>query len=183
MLHASELNAREGRPASQITCIEPYPRKALLQLKGVNLLKQMCQAVPNSVFSQLRPGDLLFIDSSHSVKVGSDVIRIYLEIIPSLPARVFIHIHGINFPYLYNRSTLSPFFMNNSQEAALLAALLTGNQRLWVLSSLSALHYDRPREMKSLLADYEPEANIDGLCPSYPPTGHSPDSIWLETRS
>jgi hypothetical protein len=182
MLHASELNAKDGRLASQITCIEPYPRAPLKQLTGVNLLQQQCQAVPNNVFSQLRAGDLLFIDSSHAVKVGSDVIRIYLEIIPSLSAGVFVHIHDINFPYLYNRSTLSPYFMHNSQETALLAALLTGNQRLAVLSSLSALHYDRPREMKSLLTDYEPQANIDGMWASYPAQGDFPHSIWLETR-
>jgi len=182
MMHASELNAREGRPASQITCIEPYPREALRQLKGVNLLEQPCQTVPISVFSELQAGDLLFVDSSHAVKVGSDVIRIFLQIIPSLPAGVFIHIHDINFPYLYNRSTLSPFFMINSQETALLAALLTDNKRIAVLGSLSALHYDRPREMKLLLADYEPQTNINGLFSSYPPIGHAPNSIWLETR-
>lgn len=183
MLHASELNSREDRPASHITCVEPYPRAALRQLKGTNLLQQPCQAVPHSVFEQLRAGDLLFIDSSHAVKVGSDVIRIYLEIIPNLAAGVFIHIHDINFPYLYNRSTLTPYFMHSSQEAALLAALLTGNEHMSVLASLSALHYDRPQEMKSLLTDYEPQANSEGMWASYPPQGDFPDSIWLETHA
>jgi hypothetical protein len=182
MLHASELNAGEGRPASQVTCIEPYPGAPLRQLKGVNLLKQPCQAVPKSIFTQLRAGDLLFIDSSHAVKVGSDVIRIYLEIIPNLSAGVFIHIHDINLPYVYNRSTLTPYFMHSSQETALLTALLIGNKHLCVLSSLSALHYERAREMKALLADYEPQANIDGMWASYPPQGDFPDSIWLKTR-
>jgi hypothetical protein len=182
MLHASGLNAREGRSASEITCVEPYPRAPLRRLDGVRLLQQPCQAIPNDVFSQLRAGDLLFIDSSHAVKVGSDVIRIYLEIIPNLSAGVFVHIHDINFPYFYSRSTLSPYFMHNSQEAALLAALLTGNKRLSVLSSLSALHYDRPAEMKMLLADYEPQANVEGMWASYPPHGDFPHSIWLVTR-
>ncbi|MGB8802818.1 MAG: class I SAM-dependent methyltransferase [Candidatus Acidiferrales bacterium] len=182
MQRASEINANEGRTASQITCVEPYPRKALQKLEGVRLLKQLCQEVPRSVFSELRAGDLLFVDSSHAVKAGSDVIRIYLEIIPNLPARVFIHIHDINLPYLYIRSTLSPFFMQNTQETALLAALLTGNQHLSVLASLSALHYDRQRELKSLLPDYDPEENIEGLSSCYPLKGHAPSSIWLETR-
>ena len=182
MLHASELNAKEGRAPSQITCIEPYPRRALQDLQGVILMKQPCQSVPGGVFAQLRAGDLLFIDSSHAVKVGSDVIRIYLEIIPKLPAGVFVHIHDINLPYLYNRSTLSPFFMQNSQETALLVALLTGNDHLRVLASLSALHYDRQPELKALFADYDPEENIEGLFSSYPRKGHAPNSIWLQTR-
>jgi hypothetical protein len=182
MLQASERNAKEGRTASQITCIEPYPRKGLLEIQGINLLKQICQEIPRTVFSELSAGDLLFVDSSHSVKAGSDVIRIFLEIIPNLPAGVFIHIHDINLPYLYNRSTLSPFFMQNSQETAILAALLTGNKRLSVLASLSALHYDRTQDLKSLFADYEPEANFEGLFSCYPRKGHAPNSIWLQTR-
>jgi hypothetical protein len=182
MLRASELNAKEGRTASEITCVEPYPRKALRELKGVRLLKQMCQEVPRTVFSELRAGDLLFVDSSHAVKVGSDAIRIYLEIIPNLPAGVFIHVHDINLPYLYNRSTLSPFFMHNSQENVLLAALLTGNEHLSVLAALSALHYDRPQELKNLLPEYDPDGNIEGLSSCYPLKGHAPSSIWLQTR-
>lgn len=182
MVRASELNAKEGQTVSQILCVEPYPRTALQRLQGVRLLKQMCQEVPRSVFSELRAGDLLFIDSSHAVKVGSDVIRIYLEIIPNLPTGVFIHIHDINLPYLYIRSTLSPLFMQNTQETALLAALLMGNEHLSVLAALSALHYDRPRELKNLLPDYDPDGNFEGLSSRYPLKGHAPSSIWLQTR-
>jgi hypothetical protein len=181
-LHASKLNANEGRGASEVTCIEPYPREALRRLEGVRLLNQPCQSVPGTLFSQLREGDLLFIDSSHAVKVGSDVIRIYMDIIPSLAPGVFVHIHDINFPYLYNRSTLTSFFMQNSQESVLLAALLSGNARLSVLASLSALHYDRSREMKSVLRDYDPQDNMEGMWASYLPPGDFPSSIWLETR-
>ena len=183
MLQASKRNTDEGRAASEITCVEPYPREALRRLEGVRLLHQPCQAVPLDLYSQLRAGDFLFIDSSHAVKVGSEVIRIFMEIIPSLAPGVFIHIHDINFPYLYNRSTLSSYFMQNSQETALLAALLTGNKRLSVLASLSALHYDRPIEMQRVLKDYEPQDNIEGTWASYQPSRDFPSSIWLETRS
>ncbi len=181
MLEASKLNVRDGRPEIRITCIDPYPRKSLQGVNNITVMKQTCQAAPRAVFSQLQAGDLLFIDSSHAVKVGSDVIRIYLDIIPSLPAGVFIHIHDINLPYLYSRSTLSAYFHTNSQETTLLTALLTNNKRLSLLTSLSALHYDRPQRMKSLLSDYMPQGNIEGLCPSYPVQGHFPSSTWLLT--
>jgi Methyltransferase domain len=181
MLHASEMNAKEGRLASGITCIEPYPRKALRQLQDITLLKLPCQAVPISVFSQLVAGDLLFIDSSHAVKVGSDVLRIYLEIIPRLPSGVFIHVHDINLPYLYNRSTLSSFFMQGSQETSILVALLTENRRLTVLASLSALYYDRTEELRTILSDFKPQPTVYGLCPSHTLAGHAPNSIWLQT--
>jgi Methyltransferase domain len=181
MVHAAALNGRDGRPSSKITCVEPHPHKALEELSGVTLIKQPCQAVSSDVFSQLRAGDLLFIDSSHAVKVGSDVIRIYLDIIPNLPSGVFVHVHDINLPYLYDRSTLSSYYRNNSQETALLAALLIGNQHLSVLASLSALHYDRSRALAELLSDYRPQGNENGLCPFYPPTGTFPNSIWIKT--
>ena len=182
MLKASELNINDGRPRTQITCVDPYPRKSLHDFENIVIMKQACQAAPRAIFSQLRSGDLLFIDSSHAVKVGSDVIRIYLDIIPSLPAGVFIHIHDVNLPYLYSRSTLSAYFHTNSQETALLAALLTNNKRLSLLASLSGLHYDRPQMMKSLLSDYMPQGNMEGLCPSYPVQGHFPSSAWLRTN-
>jgi predicted O-methyltransferase YrrM len=181
MVHAATLNEQEGRPPSQITCVEPYPSEALQNLPKVTLIKQVCQAVSSSVFCQLQAGDLLFVDSSHAVKVGSDVIRIYLEIVPNLPAGVFIHVHDINLPYLYDRSTLSSYYTNNSQETALLAALLIGNSHLSVLAALSALHYDASRDLGELLSDYHPQANEEGLCPSYPPKGTFPNSVWIKT--
>jgi hypothetical protein len=68
----------------------------------------------------MEAGDLLFIDSSHAVKTGSEVLRIYLEIIPGLPAGVYVHVHDINLPYLYSRDALSAYYA--SQETALCAA-------------------------------------------------------------
>lgn len=181
MLHASDLNLQMGRCRSQITCIDPYPTKRIQEVANISVLKQPCQAVSHAIFAQLRRGDLLFIDSSHAVKVGSDVIRIYLDVIPSLPPGVFLHIHDVNLPYLYDRSTLSSYFFANSQETALLTALLTQNAHLAVLSSLSALHYDRPQELVELVSDYKPQASFQGLCLSYPPEGHFPNSIWVQT--
>jgi methyltransferase family protein len=179
MLHASELNEKEGRSSSQITCVEPYPSKMLQHDPRISLIPQPCQTAPDSTFQQLRPGDLLFVDSSHSVKVGSDVIRIYLDIIPKLQPGVFIHIHDIFLPYLYQRAVLDEFY--GSQETALLLALLTNNQHLFVLACLSALHYDRTDAMRSLLPDYQPQPNLDGLNVEYPPRGHFPSSCWLRT--
>jgi hypothetical protein len=179
LLRASEMNLQEGRAGSQIFAIEPYPKKALRDLGKTTHLEQLCQTVPLSVFAQLKAGDLLFIDSSHAVKVGSDVIRIYLDIIPSLPPGVFIHIHDIYLPYLYPRSMLSyPFAW---QETALLLALLKNNQHMSVLACLSALHYDRTDKLVALLSDYQPQSNSEGLCVSFPAVGHFPNSLWLRT--
>jgi hypothetical protein len=182
MLHASRLNEKAGRPPSRITCIEPYPRRAFYRIGNVTHIQRLCQAVPQSVFAQLQSADLLFVDSSHAVKVGSDVIRIYLDIIPRLPRGVFIYIDDINLPYAYSRYVLSERFFSASQETALLLALLTNNEHLSVLACLSALHYDRAQELMELLSDYRPQANLEGLYRPSPPTANFVDSIFLQTR-
>src|SRR5216684_3537336 len=85
MLHAVRLNQQEGQRGSRLICIEPYPTKGFAHLEGIKHVRDLCQAVPMSLFRELRAGDLLFVDSSHAVKTGSDTQRIYLEIIPQLP--------------------------------------------------------------------------------------------------
>ena len=179
MLHAANLNHNRGKPQSRITCIDPYPRKAFSNVSNVHHLEQPCQTVAPAVFSELRAGDLLFVDSSHSVKVGSDVIRIYLEILPGLPSGVFVHIHDVFLPYIYPRTALSELW--GWQETALLLALLMNNPHLAVLACLSALHYDRTEKVAGVLWDYRPQANFEGLCTAYPPRGDFPCSLWLRT--
>ena len=146
----------------------------------MRLLALPCQEVPLPVFDELQDGDLLFIDSSHAVKVGSEVPRIYLEILPRLRPGVFVHIHDVFLPYLYPPDILSwPFWA--WQETVLLAALLTNNPKLEVLFCLSGLHHARPSELCRLLPDYRPRAMQGGLFADGGP-GHYPSSIWLRTR-
>jgi Methyltransferase domain len=177
--NASDMNRRDGKRPSRITCVEPYPREGFHRIKDIRHLQQTCQTVPHSTFEELRAGDLLSIDSTHSVKVGSDVIRIYLDLIPRLPRGVFVHIHDIFLPYLYQRSVLFNYFA--WQETSLLLALLTNNSRLSTLACLSALHYDRSDQLIGLLPDYRPRDGKDGLDKSSAPRGHFPASFWLRT--
>jgi predicted O-methyltransferase YrrM len=181
MIEAVKRNEEENKPSTKITCIEPYPKPAFKGLPNVQHIQELCQTVSKSVFTELKAGDLLFIDSSHAVKTGSDVVRIYLEIIPSLASGVVIHIHDIFLPYLYPRDVLTHFW--GWQETVLLAALMTSNPQLSVLAGLSALHYDRPKELQALLKDYQPQANEEGLNPNgATPDGHFPSSLWLRSN-
>jgi hypothetical protein len=180
MVNAAKSNNQENKPAARITCIEPYPKPAFRGLSGIRHIQELCQAVPREIFAELEAGDLFFVDSSHAVKTGSDVLRIYLEIIPRLPPGVIVHIHDIFLPYLYSRDALTNFF--DWQETALLAALMTNNSRLSVLTCLSALHYDRSKELRALLSDYQSQANEQGLHVNRTALqGHFPASLWLRT--
>ena len=179
MLHAIRMNEEEGRE-TRVTCIEPFPKEAFHSIKNITHLRQPLQSAPLSLFAGLQAGDFLFVDSSHAVKIGSEVLRIYLDIVPALPAGVFIHVHDINLPYGYPRDALSAYYA--SQETALLLALLTDNSRLSILACLSGLHYDCPDRLQSIMSDYRPEANQEGLPAPGALPAHFPSSIWLLTH-
>src|SRR5215213_8548148 len=111
MLRAANLNEEDRRRRPKITAVEPFPKPAFSNLKGeVTHIEKLCQEVPQEVFDQLGDGDLLFIDSSHAVKTGSDVLHIYFDVIPRLQPGVFVHIHDIHLPYLFHRTVLSDYF-------------------------------------------------------------------------
>lgn len=176
MLNAVSGNQAEGRRASEITCVEPFPRPALRGQPGIRLIDAPVQAVDPQVFESLEAGDLLFVDSSHAVKAGSDLMRIYFEIVPNLADGVYVHIHDISLPYLYPRDVLESYL--GWQESSLVLALLTGNSRLRVLASLSGLHYGSPGELRSILSDYVPEGHEEGVVTDRG-AGHFPSSLYL----
>jgi predicted O-methyltransferase YrrM len=59
------------------------------------LIEQRVQEVPLETFAALRENDVLFIDSSHVSKIGSDVNRLYFDVLPALAPGVLIHIHDV----------------------------------------------------------------------------------------
>ena len=65
------------------------------------ILTSKLEEVPLAQFSQLKQNDILFIDSSHVSKMGSDVNYLIHQILPRLNKGVFIHIHDIPYPFQY----------------------------------------------------------------------------------
>jgi predicted O-methyltransferase YrrM len=177
MVRASRRNVDEGSPGSRIICIEPNPHAGLRNL-DVDLLELPAQAVDLDVFLGLEAGDLLFIDSTHAVRTGSEVVRLYLEVLPRLAPGVLVHIHDIFLPYLFHPNVLAEIF--DWQETALLAALLTGNESLEVLACLSALVLDRPERLRDVLPNLLPRRVESGI--QVDGVGHYPSSVWLCTR-
>ena len=95
---------------SSIRCtfVEPYPERlhSLLRpgdLERSTLIEKPVQRVPLTVFDDLSSGDILFIDSTHVSKTGSDVNHILFKILPRLARGVYIHIHDIFYPFEYPR--------------------------------------------------------------------------------
>lgn len=61
------------------------------------------QDVPLDWFTELEAGDVLFIDSSHVLKTGSDVCDALFRILPALASGVVVHFHDILYPFEYPR--------------------------------------------------------------------------------
>ena len=134
MAAALDMNLKLDGVRGELVTIDPYPdrfpKKALSD--RVHLIPQTVQEVDLDVFLSLQSGDFLFLDSSHVVGIGSDVVREYLEIIPRIAGGVVIHAHDIFIPADYPREAV----LHNLafwSEQYLLQALLTNNPQFQVL--------------------------------------------------
>jgi len=187
MLKAVQLTEKETGNLCEITCIEPFPSPEVQQAE-VKLIPTAVQSVPEQLFQQLGTGDLLFIDSSHVVKTGSDVVFLILEVLPKLKPGVLIHFHDIFLPYDYRPEILDSFF--DWQETSLLQAFLIGNSRIEILFCMSQLHHERPDSLRQAFPEYRPIQISDGLLTNESQKslrddtlGHFPASIFLRVQS
>jgi predicted O-methyltransferase YrrM len=171
--------ADAGHDAMQLLCVDPFPTgylKRLAQAGTIQLLAEPAQTVDLNVLTDIGEGDLLFIDSTHTSKVGSEVNRVIFEVLPRLRPGAMVHFHDILFPYDYSRVVLTSLFFG--RESSLLYAFLLNNSKYRIAACLSMLHYERPQQLKEMLPHYQPAPNADGL--DVPGTkGDFPSSIYL----
>ena len=171
--------ADEVKHPIEVTCVEPYPTANLRRLHAAGrivLKAEPAQITPMATFTDLDDGDLLFIDSTHTIKVGSEVVRLMNEVFGRLRPGVRIHLHDITFPYDYNPRTLEPtiFFW---RETTLLYARLLGDPTLRIDCSLSMLHDAASDAIRAGIPAYVPQPMIDGL--SQRVEGHYPSATYL----
>jgi predicted O-methyltransferase YrrM len=96
----------EGGLETELTFIEPEAERLRSRLRPdddarVRIIEAPVQDVPLEEFQTLRERDVLFIDSSHVLKTGSDVHRELFDILPALAPGVLIHFHDIDYPFEY----------------------------------------------------------------------------------
>ena len=84
-----------------LTCIEPNPDRLNGNRSNIELIQQRVEEIDVDFFSRLEANDILFIDSSHTVKFGSDVCYEFLDVLPVLQPGVWVHVHDIFFPHDY----------------------------------------------------------------------------------
>lgn len=165
----------------QVTCVDPFPTDYLRDLGAagrIELLAQRCQDVPLRALTDLGPGDLLFVDSTHTVAPGSEVNQIVLEVLPLLVPGARVHFHDIFWPYDYQRDLLDDALWFWT-ESTLLHAFMSMNERYSVEVATSYLHYEDPGLLARLVPGYRAQPNDDGLRASG--EGHFPASVYLRS--
>lgn len=124
----------------ELTFIEPYPERLyslMSEQDKVNneIIPKLVQDVGLEKFKELGSNDILFIDSSHVVKAGSDVQHILFKILPTLNIGVYIHFHDIFYPFQYPKSWLIDCKWNWNEEYFVRAFLMYNSQFQIALSS------------------------------------------------
>lgn len=163
---AITANIKDGTPCDY-QIYDPYPPD-WLPLPGDSILKKVrAEDLKDDLFLSLTDSDILFVDTTHTVKLGGDVNRVILEALPLLAPGVHVHFHDIFLPYSYPRSffTEHEFFW---AEQYLLQAFLAFNNEFETEIALHALFRDRRTELNKLL----PSVRNAG-CPS---------SFWLRRK-
>ena len=153
---------------SHIISVDPEPRIELPSHFEANrtLYRLPLQKIPVDMFQALGKNDIVFVDTSHSVKKGSDVNHIVLEVLPKLNRDVFVHFHDIFLPWDYPKQ----WFQRGTflTEQYLLQAYLVENTRYEVMLGLYALSRIDPDGFKHLVPDFTPYF-------------HGPSAFWLRS--
>jgi predicted O-methyltransferase YrrM len=171
-LHA---NAADGAPGT-LVCIDPHVRPAVGALDGVTVVAREVQDVQPSFFTGLSLDDILFIDSTHVVKLDGDVPHLYLEVLPVLRSGVAVHAHDVHFPYNVPHPA-EEYVLRRTwpmlwTEAMLVQAFLAFNPSFRVILSLPLLRHHDEDFLRRVVPDYQ----------SMDPTDYDTHfgSLWFE---
>lgn len=154
-----DVNDKYFDGSLSLTFIEPYPERlySLLSDKDrqqVTILVQGLQSIDKGLFKSLQAGDILFIDSTHVAKTGSDLLYLFFEILPVINTGVYIHFHDIfnNFEYLpFHFESYNGFGWN---ENYFLRAFLMYNPAFEIVLFTNYLDNRYKEQLLSLMPDY-----------------------------
>jgi predicted O-methyltransferase YrrM len=170
-----DTNERFMDCSMRLTFIEPDSKRLRKLLRpddeqSVTIIEQRIQRVDPTILDQLDASDMLFVDSSHVSKPGSDVNYILFELLPKLRPGVLVHFHDVPYPFEYPRKWFELGVSWN--EAYLVRAFLQYNAhfhiRFWN-DYMMTHHHDTVRRLMPLCTD--------------PPAFGVGGSLWLQKAS
>jgi hypothetical protein len=162
-----DVNDRFLGNSVDFTFIDPNPQRLLAGLNDddrvtARIMPKPIQEVPVGIVDELGLGDILFVDSSHVSRIGSDVNHILFNLLPRLAVGVHVHIHDIYYPFEYPQEMVLGGCVVN--EAYLLRAFLQHNSDFEITI------------WNDFLARFHAE-KVDSLMPLA--SRHSGAALWL----
>jgi hypothetical protein len=135
--------------SSRCTFVEPDPALLLSLVdkddrERLDIVARPVQDVDLSLFDELAGGDVLFVDSTHVAKVGSDVNHLVFQVLPRLARGVVVHFHDIEYPFEYPKRWIYEGRAWN--EVYLMRAFLQYNDTFEIVlypSYLARFHHER----------------------------------------
>lgn len=155
----------------RVTLVEPYPALVTSLLKPgdverIAIIGQPVQAVGPDLVAGLEPDDILFIDSTHVAKTGSDVLHELFTLLPAVQPGVHVHFHDVFWPFEYPR-----------------AWAVDGNYGWNELYFLRAFLTDNPNWRITFFADHFAKLARDEIAPVLAQTGGDlGGGLWLTRR-
>lgn len=125
------LMAAEKNKNTQVICIEPNPTAHFLEIsKNIKFEHKKVEDCEFDFFKILQEGDFLFVDTSHTVKFGSELNHIMFELLPRISKKVHVHVHDIFLPYEYPKSWMTDI------------GIQWNEQYLWAAFLMHNTHYN-----------------------------------------
>lgn len=141
------------------TIFDPWPSKFIKS--NFKIIQKKVEEIPLKQFAQLEENDILFIDSSHVIRIGGDVIFEILEVLPRLKKGVIVHFHDIFMPSNYPKVQVLKAYVFYSEQY-LLQAFLTNNENYEVLFAASFLHLYHPKKLAAAFPSYNKNTTWPG---------------------
>lgn len=149
-------NEEENGYRGELIAIDPYPNEVVKSgFPGLSkLIPIKVEEIDLSMYDELKENDILFIDTSHVLRIGGDVQYEYLEILPRLNKGVIVHIHDIFLPMEYPKKWVLGMhrFWN---EQYLLQAFLAFNSAFEVLWAGYYMHLKHPEKLEKAFSSYD----------------------------
>jgi len=146
--HSTKLAsiAASKNKTTKVIAVDPHLSGTLKKEipKSVELIEKPIQTFDVSFFDKLKNNDILFIDSSHVSKIGSDVNFLFLDVLPKLNPGVLIHVHDIFLPRQYPKEWIRNDHQRFWNEQYLLNAFLISNKEFEVLLANSYMGLKHP---------------------------------------
>lgn len=184
---ALDSNYHETGVKGELVTIDPFlERGASSGYDHAFVLRQSVQQVGLEFFSSLERDDILFLDSSHVVAIGGDVVREYLEILPRLRPGVLVHVHDIFLPHDYPRE----FIYRNLcfwSEQYLLQAFLSFNSEYEVFWGSSAMALQHKQFLDDVFPRWKTSyccmpRNSNRFVPTLDGQRIWPSSFWMRRK-